>query len=230
MKKCTAFNRENCHAACQASFCFNTLKTLPAAARPDRLKTGSVVRQYIRLDKMESFMLRTGVNLYVVNNGLLKTHVTLLDGHEWVQHFFLPGEIIGFDSMHSAPYQSRVTAIKPSILCEIPFSNMLEAIKEHSGLQEQLLLNISRQMATGYYVRHLNTEAKLSGFLLEYAQKVGSVSFRLPLSRTDIGAYLGLTTETVARCFTRLREQGLIEASGKAVKLLDVHSLKQKTM
>ncbi len=33
---------------------------------------------------------------------------------------------------------------------------------------------------------------------------------RLPLHRDEIAEYLGLTLETVSRCFTRLRNDGLI--------------------
>jgi CRP-like cAMP-binding protein len=35
--------------------------------------------------------------------------------------------------------------------------------------------------------------------------------FELPMTRGDIADYLGLTTETVSRVFTRLRQKGLIK-------------------
>ncbi|MEQ9607787.1 MAG: helix-turn-helix domain-containing protein, partial [Kiloniellaceae bacterium] len=33
----------------------------------------------------------------------------------------------------------------------------------------------------------------------------------VPMSRTDIGDYLGLTTETVSRSFTQLKQDGVIQ-------------------
>ena len=40
----------------------------------------------------------------------------------------------------------------------------------------------------------------------------------MPMTRTDIADYLGLTIETVSRTFTALREEGLIE-------LIDTHTV-----
>ena len=48
--------------------------------------------------------------------------------------------------------------------------------------------------------------------LSERATRVGAPPspLRLPMTRTDIADYLGLTIETVSRTFTRLRRDGLI--------------------
>ncbi|GAB6389795.1 helix-turn-helix domain-containing protein [Stutzerimonas marianensis] len=45
------------------------------------------------------------------------------------------------------------------------------------------------------------------------------------MSRSDIGNYLGMTTETVSRLFTRFRELKLITGSGHDVQLLDIPAL-----
>ena len=47
------------------------------------------------------------------------------------------------------------------------------------------------------------------------------------MSRHEIGSYLGLKLETVSRLSSRLREQGLLEVSGRSVKLLDLPALKR---
>ena len=48
----------------------------------------------------------------------------------------------------------------------------------------------------------------------------------LPMTRTDIGDYLGLTTETVSRTFTQLRAQRIISAgSGGRIWLEDLEIL-----
>jgi CRP/FNR family transcriptional regulator len=46
------------------------------------------------------------------------------------------------------------------------------------------------------------------------------------MSRTDIGDYLGLTTETVSRTFTNLRTSGTIALrNGGKVEILDLDTL-----
>jgi CRP/FNR family transcriptional regulator len=43
----------------------------------------------------------------------------------------------------------------------------------------------------------------------------------LPMSREDVGRYLGLALETVSRALTRLQEEGLIQVAGRTVRILD---------
>jgi hypothetical protein len=51
--------------------------------------------------------------------------------------------------------------------------------------------------------------------------------FELPMTRADIGDFLGLTIETVSRTFTKLRTLGLIELPlSNRVKLVDIDELK----
>ena len=60
------------------------------------------------------------------------------------------------------------------------------------------------------------------------AERLGAPSdcIQLPMTRTDIADYLGLTTETVSRVLTELRRHGRIDfpAPGK-VRLLDPSAL-----
>ena len=49
----------------------------------------------------------------------------------------------------------------------------------------------------------------------------------VPMSRNDIGDYLGLTTETVSRTFTQLKTAGLISLqTGGKVELSDIDRLR----
>jgi CRP/FNR family transcriptional regulator, anaerobic regulatory protein len=52
------------------------------------------------------------------------------------------------------------------------------------------------------------------------------LNFELPMTRADIGDFLGLTIETVSRTFTKLKTLGLIELpQSNRVKLVDIHRL-----
>jgi CRP/FNR family transcriptional regulator len=74
-------------------------------------------------------------------------------------------------------------------------------------------------------------EERLATLLLSLSTRFrergfSATEFRLSMSRNDIGNYLGLAVETVSRLFTRFQEQGLLEANGKSVHLLDLDALK----
>jgi CRP/FNR family transcriptional regulator len=76
-----------------------------------------------------------------------------------------------------------------------------------------------------------SAEEKLATLLISlsarFAQrKLSSTKFRLPMSRTDIGNYLGLTVETVSRVFGRFQKQNLLSVDGKEVTILDFNELK----
>jgi CRP/FNR family transcriptional regulator len=65
-------------------------------------------------------------------------------------------------------------------------------------------------------------DCSLSGLCLPFsARGLSANQFRLPMSRNEIGSYLGLAVETVSRVFTRCQANGLLEAEGKEVRILD---------
>ncbi|MNC70056.1 Transcriptional activator protein Anr [compost metagenome] len=73
---------------------------------------------------------------------------------------------------------------------------------------------------------------RLAAFLLELSQRFllrgySAQNFILPMSRCEIANYLGLTSETVSRLFTRYRDRGLVEIRGREVLLKDVQRLQQ---
>jgi CRP/FNR family transcriptional regulator, nitrogen fixation regulation protein len=61
----------------------------------------------------------------------------------------------------------------------------------------------------------------MAGFLLEMAARSpGRDEVDLPMTRQDIGEYLGLTIETVSRTLTRMQEAALIELAASRHVLL----------
>ena len=56
-----------------------------------------------------------------------------------------------------------------------------------------------------------NAIERIAAFLADMAERQGGLrQIELPMSRADIGDYLGLTIETVSRGFTKLKQQGVI--------------------
>jgi len=45
--------------------------------------------------------------------------------------------------------------------------------------------------------------------------------FMIPMSREDIGSYLGLVIETVSRTLSKMQDDGLIRVNGRDVEILN---------
>src|SRR5690606_31231885 len=80
-----------------------------------------------------------------------------------------------------------------------------------------------------------SAEQRLAALLLSLSQRnrqrhLSASAFRLPMSRTDIGNFLGLTIETVSRGLGRLQTQGVISLDKKEVCIKDVSRLQQLSL
>ena len=59
-----------------------------------------------------------------------------------------------------------------------------------------------------------------------YAERGQSPNeFTLPMAREDIGNYLGLTLETVSRCFSRLKHAGVLDVDNRHIRIRDAQRL-----
>lgn len=72
-----------------------------------------------------------------------------------------------------------------------------------------------------------NAPERVAAFLLDmFERQCGLERFELPMSRTDIADYLGLSLETVSRVFTRLRGQGIMRlVSLRTVEIVKMQAL-----
>lgn len=160
--------------------------------------------------------------LYRVVFGAVRVYRLLSDGRRQISAFHLPGEVFGFeaDGTHrffaEAVSATGLQTIRPS--ASAAFANALLPLAL-SGLvraQEHLLV-LGRQSA----------RERLAAFLLDMARRQGDLDeVELPMSRTDIADYLGLTIETVSRVFSRLKESGVIRLRGlRSIVIVKRHTL-----
>ena len=57
-------------------------------------------------------------------------------------------------------------------------------------------------------------------------RKLSATQFRLPMSRVDIGNYLGLTVETVSRVFSRMQKMEILKVDNKEIEILDIDGVR----
>jgi CRP/FNR family transcriptional regulator len=77
-----------------------------------------------------------------------------------------------------------------------------------------------------------SAEQRITSFLLGLSSRYARVGlsatrFNLPMTRGDIGEYLGLTVETVSRLLTALQKKGVLAVANREIELKDIEALKQ---
>lgn len=169
-------------------------------------------------------------SIYAVRSGALKTYTSTNDGDEQITGFHLPSELVGMSGVDSDAYPVSAQAIETTTVCEIPFDRLDELAESLPELRRQLMRIMSKEIREDQQMMLLlskkNADERIATFLVNLATRFrrrgySSQSFRLPMSRNEMGNYLGLAVETVSRVFTRFQKNGLIVANGKEVKVVD---------
>ncbi len=155
--------------------------------------------------------------VFTVTSGALRRIRLLADGRRLVAGFLMPGDFIGFSG--ASHYRHSIEAITDSTLCAFSMQDMRSLCARHPELERELLeracVELDNTRANLMSLARMTPLERLSAFLLDmdarrrrHGGKGDEVV--LPMPRTDIADYLGLTVETVSRSFTRLRQDGLI--------------------
>ena len=227
-----ALNNETCsHGFIQASCTNCNLKglCLPLAMDVKDIDRLDHIIQRGRLLQSGDHLYRAGddfTSIYAVRSGSIKTYLIDDDGIEQITGFYLPGEVLGFDGIDTNNYGCNVVALETSTVCEIPFSRLEELSLQIPTLQRHFFHLMSRHIESNHQMlltlSKKNAEGRVSTLLLSLShrysrRKLSPNAMRLPMSRMDIGNFLGLTIETVSR----LQKEGIINVDGREVVIND---------
>lgn len=171
---------------------------------------------------------------FAVRSGAIKTSIVTENGDEQVTGFFLPGELIGLDSMSTKSYACSAKALERTSVCELPLEHLDDLTHKLPGLQHHFFHLMSQEIQSSHQLALMlskrTAEERIASLLLSLSsrfarRKLSPTQFSLPMARNDIANFLGLAVETVSRVFTRFQNQGLIRARGREVELLDLQAL-----
>jgi len=151
-------------------------------------------------------------------------------GHEKITGFYLPGELVGLDGIAENRYTCSVVTLETTSVCEIPFVQIEALSAQMPSLQRNVLQMLSREISHDQQrislVSKSSAEQRIAALLVSLsrryeARKLAAHEFSLPMSRTDMGNFLGLTVETVSRVLSRLQSQNTIHLNRKELRILD---------
>ena len=172
--------------------------------------------------------------LFAIRSGTFKTFTVNEQGEEQITGFHLAGDLLGFDGIADTEHKSFAQALETSMVCEIPYDNLDALSNTMPKLKKQVLRLMSNEIRTDQEMLTLlnrkNAEQRVATFLVSlseryHARGLSPAEFRLTMTRSDIGNYIGLTVETISRLLNRFHKNGLIKVDGKLICILDIDQL-----
>lgn len=173
--------------------------------------------------------------IFAVRSGALKSYANTADGDEQVLGFTLPGELVGLDGMSEGVYSSNSIVLETASVCELPYEKLEDMCHTLSGLNKQLMRVVGKEVTADQKMLLLlgkrKAEERLATFLLSLSSRykargLSTTEFNLPMSRQDIGNYLGLAIETVSRLFASFQKEGLLTVNRRQIVLTDMKRLR----
>jgi CRP/FNR family nitrogen fixation transcriptional regulator len=149
---------------------------------------------------------------FKVIKGAVRSCQLRADGRRHIGQFFRAGDFIGLDAGETYPVITE--AVVETTL--IRYSRRkVDALAAEQPRVAQSLIEIMRAGLAAARERmvllgHMTAMERIASFLLSAAEHHADGRIDLPMTRTDIGDYLGVTMETVSRALSQLKSDGVI--------------------
>lgn len=191
-------------------------------------------------DPIDQFDLKPGTSLYqagevgdfmfTVRSGSLKLVQYLPDGSQRIVRIARGTDVLGLEALLGSAYQHDAIALSPTEVCRFPTRVVKALSRENPKLHEELMQRWQRALTEAdAWLTELSTGSarqRVARLLLRLVRDRESSECQL-FGREDMGAMLGITTETASRTIAGFKRESLIVESRPNRFLLDIPNLRR---
>ena len=174
--------------------------------------------------------------VFTLTRGSLKLYKLLPDGRRQVTGFMQPGDFLGITVDDEHAFSAE--ALESSQLCAFPRSRFDDFSDRNGEMERELYRLAVNELAAAQQQMVLlgrkTAAERFASFIVALAARHerthgGQARFvSLPMSRSDIADYLGLTKETVSRVLALLKQRRLVRLEAiDRIEILDRAGLDQ---
>jgi CRP/FNR family transcriptional regulator len=178
--------------------------------------------------RKREFLFRAGDPagpVFKIITGIVAVAKRLPDGRRQILGFFYPGELCGYLETEGR-YTYEGEAITDVWACSFSRARFKAFTAAHRDLAEIVSATLARKLESVSthmtVVGQLSSVERAAAFLCElkahYEERgLKGSTLALPMTRDDIGDYLGVRMETASRAFSVLKRLGIIDITDTAV-------------
>ena len=168
-------------------------------------------------------------SVFVVMEGAVKAYRDLPSGKRALSAFLFSRDLFGL--AENGRYLNSTQAIVPVTLYRLSMSQLTLLLKHDAELQFQFLKKITHELRESQrraiLLARRDAPGRLAMFLALMAARTDrrireDPDIPLPMTRSDIASFLGVSLETVSRAAAQLERRGMVEFRGRHVaRVLD---------
>jgi len=224
------------------SYAPSTSSGLPSPAMPFQGRPGPL-HEYLaeatqRRVEAKEFVFMEGdptTNVYWIESGAVSLFKVLSDGRRQILGFAYAGDFVGLGAQGERLISAQ--AIKPTRLRSISVAKLHKMAAGDPDLSFKLYQTLAAELAEARDLMlttgHRSACERMAAFLLALSRRnrrngKDATIIYLPMTRTDVGDFLGVTIETVSRTLTKFKSRGLIDMPQSArLHLVDMIELER---
>jgi CRP-like cAMP-binding protein len=172
--------------------------------------------------------------VFICGEGAVKSFRDLSSGRRRVVGFLFRGDIFGL--AENGRYVNSAQATMPSLCYRLPLEQLVPILLQDPALEFNMMLKITHELREAQrhniLVCSRSAKVRLAACIkmLENSPLPPTVpgTIPVPMTRTDIADYLGLTIESVSRATRELTTSGVIKFNGtRAVRVVNREKFEQ---
>jgi CRP/FNR family transcriptional regulator len=167
--------------------------------------------------------------VFNIVRGVVKAYKMAPDGSEYISAFLFPDDIFGLSE--DGQYVNSTKAVTPVTAYLLPVSQLRTRLVKDADLEFHVIAKLCHELRQAqrhaFLLAQRRGVPKIAMFLqfleqLQTAKKEPASDIYLPMDRSTISEYVGMSLPAVSRAFRRLTADGIIEfRNRKHVKIVN---------
>ena len=168
---------------------------------------------------------------YIIIRGRVKVYKLSLDGKEQILHIVGPKELLGAVSAFAGgPYPAHADAMEKTKALFFPRKDFLALIRKEPSVVMNMMANLAMRLQ--HFTRLIEdlslkeVPGRLAAYLLYMCKQTGcGDAVEIDISKGQLASLLGTIPETLSRILRKLSEKGVLEVSGRRIRLINKSAL-----
>lgn len=177
----------------------------------------------------------TASALYFVADGKVKTFKINEDGKEYITGLHGKGDFIGYVALLTEkPYEWSAQALEDSEVVIVPKADFISLVHRNHDVSVKFIRLLSNKLIEKEQqlidLAYNSVRQRVADGLLQLCNKYrdqNKGNFSMEIARNDLASLVGTATESLIRCLSDLKSEGVLVVNGSQITVTDEKRLKK---